>query len=393
MLVRITDTFRDHNTMSYSSASTSPERDEESAIVINTSECARLCMSVHVCACVCVHMHILNQVCVCVSGDDRDEPSCDNEESVEQNQAHMARDGSDNENQSGDTPMYSPPSQPTQMMPNSQEEAYAMVKHMIAEGLMKPEHINNIIQEGKSYRMDKQLRETLTIADSEYAIFQDKLTKTIIRAAGSMVIGSLMNEHRFENIDKIVKDFHSDASPHERIGIIVDKFIEFNSFGNIETLFNSSCSSALDHFRETDVLVDLIAEQVHTTTRGEPDDDLETIYMSSPSKSYSNRKKRKPEFPNGPPPQMESSKFSPKKRGRRPKYIIPINEVRQGDVISIKNNIDDDVLEYVIVKGGKGVEYDESEINIGEAKKAIKNGSAVKYMRGMGSGNPIKKVS
>ena len=58
--------------------------------------------------------------------------------------------------------------------------------------------------------------------------------------------------------------------------------------------------------------------------------------------------------------------------------------MREGDLISIKSNVDDNVFQYVIVKGGKGVEYDDSEINLGEAKKAIKNGTAVRYMRGMG---------
>ena len=149
----------------------------------------------------------------------------------------------------------------------------------------------------------------------------------------------------------------------------------------------------VQHFK-LDVIVDYLREHLQT---GEDDDDIQVERVDTPKKLKSPhstsskkrktnsglRKKQRASYPTSAPTHdfFEEPDHPPPKTSEKSCYIFPLAKVKVGDSIVIRSESDGEHYQYTIIKGGRGVIYDNGDINMGDAKMAIKNGTAVKYIQ------------
>ena len=319
--------------------------------------------------------------CVHVNSTENDEPGSDS-------------DISDDESMGEEVDYH----QPTQAPPTSHDDAVNMLKGMLSSGVIKPDDVYEALNEhtGGVEDIDDQLRPMLTITPEEFGVFQDKLTSSIKKTAEKIIARGFHKDHDIASIYKLVAKASPKATPQQRVDVIVKKFMEFNVMSNFDTLIDSASSTAMEDFKPEDVIAMHLTRHLarvsttshhHDETKDddsiteEDDENQERFHTpvskrkkSSTSKKSGNKTARTRISPG------EEGDDRPKKRGRPSTHIFPITKVHDGDKITIQDPDTGDVSTFTIVKAGRGFKYKSDEINMGAAKSAIKNGTAVSYM-------------
>ena len=266
---------------------------------------------------------------------------------------------------------------------SSQADLAYMIENSLLTEQIDVSVLEDILKKHKARTLEKELGEKLEIGLPEYDHIQETITQKVVEETCKVFYDPIVQD--FDSIDKLVRSVYPDASYDERVDMIAEKFTEMNDFSNIENLFDYVYNDTIQHFRHKDVIVDYLREHL---PNGEDDDDIQVERVVTPKKRKSPhstsskkrkknlglRKKQRASYPTYAPTQEELQQ--PKSS-----YIFPLAKVKVGDSIVIRSESDGEHYQYTIIKGGRGVIYDNGDINMGDAKMAIKNGTAVKYIQ------------